>query len=117
MRSALAILFALCMASSVHAEGFSKIDDRDRFVSIVDGRSLTRFGIRLSVTPDGEITGRAFGRDVSGAWRWRGGYFCRSLFWGQTNLGPNCQAVKVQGKTMRFISDRGAGRYADLDLR
>jgi hypothetical protein len=33
------------------------------------------------------------------------------------DLGPNCQAVRVQGNTLRFISDLGAGQFADLNLK
>ena len=93
------------------------VKNRDVFVSLMDGRELTRFGIKLIVTPDGKIDGRAFGRNVTGAWRWQSGYFCRDLYWGQRDLGPNCQAVKVQGRTVRFISDQGSGEFADLVLR
>lgn len=99
------------------AEGFAPVTKRDRFVSLIEGRDLTRFGITLNVTSDGQIKGRAFGRDVTGAWRWNGDYFCRDLYWGSMDLGPNCQAVRVQGNTLRFISDQGAGQFADLSLR
>lgn len=117
VRTLTTFLISLCLALPAVAEGFAKIDDRHRFVSLVDGRKLTRLGIKLDVTPDGQIRGRAFGKDVSGAWRWQSGYFCRSLYWGARDLGPNCQAVKVQGRTLRFISDRGAGDFADLVVR
>lgn len=99
------------------AESFRTITDRNSFLSVVEGRDLTRLGIRLNVSPDGEIRGRAFGRDVTGAWRWDGGYFCRDLYYGETELGPNCQQVKINGDTVRFISDKGSGIYADLNLR
>jgi hypothetical protein len=54
---------------------------------------------------------------VRGAWRWNGDYFCRSLYWGEMDLGPNCQAVRLKGDTIRFISDEGTGQFADLYLR
>ena len=113
------ILFCLSLALSApaKAEGFSQVTDRQKFVSLVDGRKLTRFGIKLDVTRDGRIVGRAFGRPVTGAWDWRSGYFCRDLYWGDYEIGANCQAVKVQGATLRFISDRGTGQFADLQLR
>lgn len=117
MRYFVLICLIAMFAMRAGAEEFSQIRDRDTFVSLVEGRDLTRFGIRLTVTPDGQITGNAFGRNVSGAWEWRSGYFCRNLNWGRTELDPNCQAVKVQGRTVRFISDRGAGQQADLNLR
>ncbi|MBD3679511.1 MAG: dihydrodipicolinate reductase [Rhodobacteraceae bacterium] len=111
-----ALLAGLSLASPVWAEEFEKIDDRSEFVELVDGKSLARFGITLDVRPDGRIVGRAFGTDVSGAWRWDGGYFCRDLFWGKQDLGPNCQEVRLNGDTLRFISDQGTGQFADLRL-
>ncbi|SFO27738.1 hypothetical protein SAMN04487859_12239 [Roseovarius lutimaris] len=117
MRTTLALILSVALSSPALAEGFDQITERDSFVSLIQGRDLTRFGITLTVRPDGQITGRAFGRDVSGAWRWSEGYFCRDLYWGARDLGPNCQAVRVQGSTVRFISDQGSGQFADLYLR
>ncbi|HAW45719.1 MAG TPA: dihydrodipicolinate reductase [Roseovarius sp.] len=116
MRLVLVLLGLLVAPMAAQAE-FAQVTERDRFVSLIEGRDLTRFGIRLEVTPDGRIRGRAFGRDVSGAWRWAQGYFCRDLYWGSMELGANCQAVRQRGDTLRFISDQGTGRYADLYLR
>ncbi len=117
MRLAVLALATVLLASPALAEPFDKIDERDTFVSLIKDRKLTRLGIRLTVTPGGQIVGRAFGRNVSGAWQWRAGYFCRDLYWGQRDLGANCQEVKVQGETLRFTSDRGTGEFADLYLR
>jgi len=116
MRTTLALILSVALSSPALAEGFDQITERDSFVSLIQGRDLTRFGITLTVRSDGQITGRAFGRDVSGAWRWSEGYFCRDLYWGSRDLGPNCQAVKVQGSTVRFILDQGSGQFADLYL-
>ncbi len=95
----------------------SKIETRNEFVQAINGKHLTLFAIKLNVTPEGQIAGRAYGRDVTGKWQWQNGFFCRDLYWGQTDLGPNCQEVRVDGDTIRFTSDKGAGRYADLQLR
>jgi len=116
MRFVLVLMGLLAAPVVAHAE-FAQVTERERFVSLIEGRDLTRFGIRLEVTPDGQIQGRAFGRDVTGAWRWAQGYFCRDLYWGSMELGANCQAVRQSGDTLRFISDQGTGRYADLYLR
>lgn len=96
---------------------FQRIADKSTFVRIIQQGDLARFGIRLTVLPDGRITGNAFGRDVTGQWAWRDGYFCRNLFWGSREVGPNCQEVKVAGNMVRFTSDRGSGDFADLRLR
>lgn len=110
-----ALLFLLAAPLAAHA--FEKVTSRDQFVEIVEGKDLRLTGIKVNVTPAGQITGRAYGFGVSGQWQWRDGYFCRSLYWGKTDLGPNCQKVEVQGDTIRFTSDRGAGEFADLRMR
>ncbi|MBY6202999.1 hypothetical protein KUV65_16625 [Maritalea mobilis] len=104
-------------ANTAMAEEFSTLTTRDSFVRLVEGRELSRFGIRLTVTPDGQIVGRAFGTRVTGAWNWNEGYFCRDLYFGSEDLGFNCQVVEVSGETLRFTSDQGAGEFADLTLR
>ena len=98
------------------AEEFRVVERDAQFVALVEGRELRRLGIRLTVTPTGEIQGRAFGGPVTGQWRWENGYFCRDLFWNDTDLGYNCQLVQENGTALRFTSDQGAGMFADLTL-
>lgn len=112
----LAVAASLVVPDEARAEQFQTVRDQSTFVSVVQGRDLTRFGIRLEVTPSGEIKGSAFGTPVTGAWRWQDGYFCRDLYWGERDLGPNCQEVRMNGDTLRFISDRGQGMHADLSV-
>lgn len=101
---------------TAQAEEFRVVDSDTRFVALIEGRELRRLGIRLTITPTGEIQGRAFGGPVTGQWRWENGYFCRDLCWNDTDLGYNCQLVQENGPTLRFTSDRGAGMFADLTL-
>ena len=87
-------------------------------MSVIQDRDLTRLGIRVKVTDRGQIVGRAFGKKVTGAWRWRNGYFCRDLYWGGSELDlGNCQLVEVKGNSVRFTSDKGTGDSAALRLR
>lgn len=113
----LILSFALLAAPVVAQAEFSPVTERSQFVSLIENRDLTRFGIQIKVSADGDIKGRAFGRDVTGAWKWDGDYFCRDLYWGSMELGANCQAVRRNGATLRFISDQGTGQQADLYLR
>lgn len=116
---ALVIAVAAAVSSlpaKVRAET-DRVTTRDAFVALVEDRALTRLGISLTVLPDGRITGRAFGKPVTGKWTWSGGYFCRDLNFGDQALGNNCQTVEKRGNALRFIADRGAGDYADLRLR
>ena len=118
MRNSVLALIATLVAVPALASDFQRVQDRKSFVSLIEDRNLTRFGIRLSVSDDGKITGRAFGRKVSGDWKWDKGYFCRDLFLnGDVLDGNNCQTVQVSGDTLRFTSDRGRGDFADLRLK
>jgi hypothetical protein len=96
---------------------FEQVTDGDAFLRLVEGRGLVRFGIRLEVSPDGTIAGRAFGAVVRGDWQWQDGHSCRRLDFGATTLARNCQRVLVRGDTVRFIADEGLGDSADLTLR
>ena len=125
MRTAALVLslgVTLSEVGSARAEQFTPIPDKNAFLSTVAGKDLRLKGygpivVRLIVQPDGEITGRGLGWDVTGAWRWQDGYFCRDLNWGGSDLGQNCQAVLVQGQTIRFVSDQGTGDHADFALQ
>jgi hypothetical protein len=104
------------LASPAFAD-FRPVQDEAIFRELVEGRELTRLGIRLQVLPEGQITGRGFGMQVGGNWEWRNGFFCRTLRFGQSGDPYNCQLVLQNGNTLRFISDEGAGDQADLRLR
>lgn len=63
------------------------------------------------------IAGDALGWDVSGAWRWTDGYFCREMAWGGDPIPYNCQLVEASGNEVRFTSDQGSGASASFKLR
>ncbi len=107
---------AALIGSPAIASSFERVEDRGGFLELVEDRDLKRLGIRLQVSDDGRITGRAFGQEVTGEWRWDGGYFCRDLYVGGDELGANCQLVEVRGNALRFTSDKGTGINAVLKL-
>ncbi len=96
---------------------FQQVTSRSEFVSIVNGKTLTRPLVKIRVAPNGSISGKGASWDVKGKWQWKGNYLCRSLEWGGDDLGYNCQEIKVKGSTMRITSDKGAGQSADFRLR
>lgn len=113
-----AAILALALAgiSAPVLADYEPIRDQSEFLGVVTQGQLTRMGISLTVSPGGKIDGRAFGRDVSGNWSWEDGYFCRDLFWGEMELGYNCQEVARDGRSVRFTSDKGKGDSASLRL-
>jgi len=112
-----ALVAGLAAPIATPAAAFERITSANDFTQTVVGRDLTRFGIRLQVTPDGAIQGRGFGSAVSGEWRWENGFFCRDMAWGSTEIEYNCQAVLRDGDTVRFVADQGQGEHADFRLR
>ena len=93
------------------------IKDKNTFIATIKDKTLKRPLIRLEVTEDGKITGRAAMLSVTGQWTWENSYFCRDLFWGSRNLGYNCQQVSRSGKKIRFTSDEGEGDFADFTVK
>ncbi len=116
MRTLFLILLAT-LASPALADGYARVTDRGAFVDLVGGKSLTSMGVRLTVSQSGSIGGRAFGRDITGAWTWSDGYFCRTMQAGDRVFARNCQVVQQKGDRLRFIADKGTGDTADLRIR
>ncbi|ABD56955.1 hypothetical protein [Jannaschia sp. CCS1] len=95
----------------------ARITDRAAFINTVQGRELSRLGVTLRVAPNGSISGRALGRDVTGTWVWESGMFCRTLDAGDRQFARNCQVVSVDGSSIRFHADQGTGDIADFRIR
>lgn len=105
----------LLLASPVQANGYVAISDQQTFLSLVSGKELRNrlWGVRLTVREDGSIDGRAFGNDVTGAWQWIDGYFCRQMLMGTRDIEYNCQLVEAENASqIRFTSDKGTGESA-----
>lgn len=96
---------------------FAKIADEGQFVEAIEGKTLTRPLVKLEVDPAGRISGMGASWAVTGNWSWQDGYFCRDLEWGGTDLGYNCQEVRINNDRIRFTSDRGTGQSAVFRLR
>ena len=117
MRHFIFLALAVVMAAPATAATLQSVETKSEFESLVTGRDLTALGVRLQVSPDGNITGRAFGKNVTGSWTWQSGYFCRDLMFGAQALDPNCQAVFASDGRIRFVSDRGTGPAANLRIK
>lgn len=111
------VVLAGAGSAPAFAQEFRAVTDETEFVELTAGRELRRFGIRLKVMPQGDIVGRGFGYSVTGDWQWGENFFCREMAYGNNEIPHNCQLVAVRGDTIRFISDRGDGEYADFRLR
>mgnify|MGYP000314286629 CR=1 FL=1 len=116
-----ALITALTLtAAPAMADTYVPVQDKDTFLSIVQGKELKHgfYPISLNVLQDGQIKGSAVGWDITGSWTLQDGYFCRDLQWGGDPLGYNCQLVEVEGDSkMRFTVDRGTGDSAAFRLR
>jgi hypothetical protein len=119
---AFALVSAAFLVAAAPALGndFTPVRDETTFLSLVEGRELRlgRFGVRLTLSSDGQIKGRALGWDLTGNWDWQDGYFCRDMDWSGYAIPFNCQLVEAHGSdTLRFTVDRGTGNSASFKLR
>lgn len=115
-RILLATLVALGISTPAFAE-FTKVHEKSEFIALVAGKTLTRPQVLLRVMRDGRIQGTGAKRAVTGNWAWKNGYFCRTLYWGGSEIGYNCEEVRASNGRMRFITDRRAGVSAVFRLR
>ena len=119
MKVAVLVVAVVVAPMAASAQDWARIDARQAFLDRIGGQRLTHrlYSISVNVTPGGQIAGDALGWPVTGEWTWQDGWFCRTLFWGEDDLGYNCQMVEARGDELRFTSDRGTGRSASLRLR
>ena len=119
MRQVLIAVLVAMLGTAALANDYKPVQDRNTFLSLVDGREL-QLGVprvALRVLPDGTITGRALGWDITGKWRWESGFFCREMDWSGYPIPQNCQLVEQRGSELRFTSNKGAGQSAAFRLR
>jgi hypothetical protein len=117
-----AVLVALCLSTAgpATAQDFQAVRDKDAFLDLVGGRELRLplFRIRITLSPDGSISGSALGWPLKGQWKWEDGYFCRDIDWSGTEIPFNCQLVEARGADeVRFTVDQGKGDSASFRLR
>ena len=93
------------------------IKEENEFINLIDGKTLNRFLIKLSVGKDGTISGTGAGIGVKGNWNWQGDYFCRSLLWGKRDLGSDCQKVELINQKLFFTADQGRGATAGFTFK
>jgi hypothetical protein len=106
---------AALMAGSASAD-LAVVSSQSDFIRLITGKTLSRPLIKIEVSEGGSISGKGARWAVTGDWMWRDGFFCRSLYWGGSELGYNCQEVRASEGRVRFTSDRGTGDSADFKL-
>jgi hypothetical protein len=116
----IAAVLALLLPQAALATDYEPIREKDKFLSLIEGRDLRigLYNLALRVTPDGQIRGKALGWGVTGSWTWQDGYFCRELDWSGKEIPFDCQLVEARGESeLRFTVDRGKGRSASFRLQ
>jgi hypothetical protein len=116
----LLMVLALVAGLPARAEEFRPVKELEAFLSLTSGRTLRMplYGLSLTLSPDGVISGKALGWGITGRWRWEDGFFCRDMDWSGMAIPFNCQLVEARGETeLRFTVDRGAGESASFKLR
>lgn len=115
LRLNLLVLMFIWPLAAASQESGQQIVDRAAFVETVAGRNLSRLGIGIQLSPDGTISGRAYGAEVSGSWRWEGSRFCREMRWGDRTFEDACQSVILRGERVYFRPESGDAVYLVLN--
>jgi hypothetical protein len=119
MKTALIALALSVVALPATAQNYTPVTDKAAFLAALGGKNLSNrlYGVNLTVSPNGTISGTGAGWDITGTWSWQNGYFCREMDWGGDPIPYNCQLVEIAGGDMRFTTDQGAGDSAAFTLR
>lgn len=120
MRWIKAAVISLVIPVSASAAEFEPVRDKGEFISLVSGKELRigLYNLSLRLSPEGQISGKALGWQISGDWQWKDGYFCREMDWEGKLIEYNCQLVEKRGaQELRFTSNKGKGDSASFRLR
>ena len=107
---------AAALIAGYASADLAMISSQSDFLRLIAGKTLSRPLIKIEVSEDGSISGKGARWAITGDWIWRDRFFCRSLYWGGSELGYNCQEVRANEGRVRFTSDRGEGDSAEFKL-
>jgi len=112
----LLLLLAAGTPAAARAESLTRITDRATFLADVAEHELSLLAVRIRATRDGLISGRAFGKPVSGRWYWSGMDFCSTLVHGGQTVSQGCQPVYRSPRRVHFASSPDIAREAFFTL-
>ncbi|SMX42096.1 hypothetical protein [Actibacterium lipolyticum] len=100
-------LTLLCAAASAQ-DGFRRIETAQQFQDAVVGKTLRAGDTYVEVRRNRKLTGKINGEPFTGAWEWRGAYFCRTIK--LTPKNTDCQLWEVNGNQHSITRNKGTGK-------
>ena len=111
------LLFFICcmcvITAQVHA---AEVNSAADFNAKVVGKALVSGNNTAKISAK-SLTATINGKTVKANWQWSGKYFCRTEIDKPNGPKDVCQKVTLDGKTVSFISDKGAGRATKWTIK
>lgn len=105
------LLFTFVLASligPVSAQGFTRIESESQFLELAVGKTLYLGDTTALALADGRLIVMFKGKEITGSWAWKDGYFCRVLQSYSTK--EDCQLWEYDGEGFQVTRDKGAGK-------
>lgn len=113
------MLFSLVFSSifATHVAS-DTIRTEKRFRETVIGKKLVSGNAWIVITEDGKFSGVSNQNEkIRGAWIWHSKYWCRNLAVGSQQWQQDCQVVKLDGKKLTFIREKGKGLKSEWTIQ
>lgn len=115
-RAIISVIGLVLMPSA--AQAYTKVEDQASFLSLVEGRTLSRPLARLTLEPGGQVSGTATGSRLEGRWQWEGTAFCWEAEVGSVPwMEYTCLDVYVDGAQISFREAGNPGNRLDFTIQ
>lgn len=97
------------LTTAAHAD-FKRLTTEAEYRSAVAGKTVVTESSTVKIRKNGRLTGKTKGGDkITGAWAWRGQFWCRTVKVAGVDRGTDCQLVEVDGNKIRGTRNQGKG--------
>ena len=107
----LSVWLTLCTAclSCSQVLAYEEVTDEQTFRAAVVERQLSwPGGFNVRFRADGVISGSFPAGELTGAWQWVDGHFCRSLKVGHRRIPRECLTIEIGDGRVRFRRENGS---------
>ena len=105
------------LTTTATAGEFKRIKQKAEYLNTVADRKLVADWGWVIAASDGTIMGQISGQPAQGKWAWKGGYWCRTIAFGDTKMPLDCQSIHVSGDTVVSIRDKGKGKQTRMKIK
>lgn len=91
------------------SHGKRRIATEQEYRDTIVGKRLVGENGYVVKHANGTISGKLRGKKVTGKWKWKGKYWCRTVKLGSKSLGSDCQTIFLEGDQLTGRRKKGKG--------